>query len=216
MRTVFNTRCQRQAAWITLLTLAASPLCSAQPPNDIDKQPVQVAAPSQVTAPASSAGPLPRSRRILSADEFATLVGQTLSLSVRTRWPRRVVKGTIVSVDTDTVSVDTGKAIQALPIAKTVVNTRLPGDFIELIGRKITVSGDRRFPPEEITGTVVSVDASRVNLDSDGHLHRLPIASTVVLSRTPSRDRRRAIIAGVALYIGGQLWVAHKCRNGGC
>ena len=216
MRTVFNRRGQRQAAWITLLTLAASPLCSAQTTIDIDKQPVQAAAPSQVTAPASSTAALPRSRRILSADEFGTLVGQTLSLSVRTRWPRRVVKGTIVSVDTDTVSVDTGKAIQAIPIAKTVVNSRLPGDFVELLGRKITVSGDRRFPPSEITGTVVSVDASHVNLDSDGHLRRVPIASTVILSRTPERDRRLGIIAGVAAYIGGQLWVAHKCRNGGC
>jgi hypothetical protein len=214
MTAVSSRRHQRVAAWITLFMFAVSPLCSAQTAIGGD-QPAGAAAQPQI-APWLGAGALPRSRRTLTTEEFATLVGQTLGVSVRDRWPRRVVTGTILGVTKDAVSVDTGKAIRTLPIAKTLVTTSLPGDFVELIGRKVTVSGDRRFPPRETTGIVVSVDATNVNIDSEGQLQRVPIASSVILSRTPDRDRRRAIIAAVAVYVGSQVWLVRKCRNGGC
>jgi len=215
MSTFTDNRRRHAASWITLLAFVSSSVCSAQT-TGVDEQPGGVTAPMPITAPGRDAPAMPRSRRVLTADEFSTLVGNTLSLSVRDRWPRRVVKGTILSVTTDAVSVDTGKAIRTLPIARTVVTTRLPGDFIELVGRKITVSGRRRLPPREITGIVVSVDAAHVNVDSGGQLHRVPIAGGVILSRTPDRDRRRALIAAVAVSIGSRVWLLHKCRSGGC
>ena len=141
-------------------------------------------------------------------------------MSIRDRWPPRVVKGTIVGVSTDSVIVNTGKNTTSLPISKTTVVSSLPGDFVDLLGYKVQVTGRRRFPPSDITGRVVGVDASHVTIDTDGELERLPIASTSILSRTPDRDRKRAVLITAAItaaiVVGGNALVGLKCRNGGC
>lgn len=204
------------AAWVTLLTFFASSPCLAQTTDPATDEPAQAVAPSQDTVSRFHAPAMPRSRRVLTTDEFAALVGQTLSLSVRTRWPRRAVEGVIVSVTADAVLVDTGNEVRSLPRTKTVVASPLPGDFFDLMGQEIQVTGTRRFPPSEITGRVIGVDPLQVTIDSDGETVRLPIASTRILSRAPGRDRRLAMIAAIAGVIGGNVWAAHKCRNGGC
>ena len=85
-----------------------------------------------------------------------------------------------------------------------------------MLGYKVQVTGRRRFPPSDITGRVVGVDASHVTIDTDGEIARLPIASTTILSRTPDRDRKRAAFFAAAFVVGGWVWVDLKCRNGGC
>ena len=94
-------------------------------------------------------------------------------------------QGTIVGVSTDSVIVDTGKDATSLPISKTIVVSPLPGDFVDLLGHKVQVTGRRRFPPSDITGRVVGVDASHVTIDTDGELdtaadceHLDPVAHT--------------------------------------
>lgn len=204
------------AAWITLLTFAASSRCLAQTTRPGTDEPSQTVAPSQVTVSRPRATAMPRSRRVLTTDEFAALVGQTLSLSVRTRWPRQVVEGVIVGLTADAVLLDTGNDVRSLPRTKTVVVSPLPGDFFDLMGQEIQLTGTRRFPPSQITGRVIGVDALQVTIDSDGKTVSLPIANTHILSRAPGRDRRLAMIAAIAGVIGGGVWTAHKCRNGGC
>jgi len=85
-----------------------------------------------------------------------------------------------------------------------------------LLGHTVQVAGRRRFPPTDITGRVVGVDASHVTIDADGELERLPISSTSMLSRSPGRDRKRAALITVALVVGGYVAIGLKCRNGGC
>jgi hypothetical protein len=122
----------------------------------------------------------------------------------------------VVAVDSDTVRVDSGKGIVTLPISKTVVVSLLPGDFVTLMGQEITVSTERGFPPTNVTGRVAGVDATHVTIASATGLDRLPIASSVILSRSPARHRRRAAIATITTLVGGHIWVAVKCRRGGC
>jgi hypothetical protein len=206
----------RISAWVTLLTFATSPPCSAQTPARGDEPAVQAAASADALASGLASRQLLRSRRPLSADESSTLVGQPLSLSIRDRWPPRVVSGTLVNVSTDDLTVDTGKQITSLPIAKTIVVSSLPGDFVDLLGQKIQVSPRRRFPPIQIIGRVVSVDTAHVAIDTDGEIQSLPIATTVILSRTPDRDRKRMALVTAAITVGVKVIIARKCRNGGC
>ena len=200
---------------MALLTFAGSHLCSAQTTTPAEPA-TQSTAPADAPVSGIAFDQLPRSRRPLTADGFASLVGQSLSLSVRDRWPRRIVKGTIVGVSTDSVIVNTGKDATSLPISKTIVASLLPGDFVDLLGHKVQVTGRGRFPPDGIIGRVVAVDVSHVTIDKDGEIVRLPIASTSILSRTPDRDRKREAFFAAAFVVVGQVVVGLKCRNGGC
>ena len=205
----------RLSAWVAIFTFAGSHLCSAQA-TTAGEPATQSTAPADALASGIAFDQLPRSRRPLTSDEFSSLIGQSLSVSIRDRWPPRVVKGTIVGVSTDSVIVNTAKNTTSLPISKTIVVSPLPGDFVDLLGHKVQVTGRRRFPPSDITGRVVDVDVSHVTIDKDGELVRLPIASTSILSRTPDRDRKRERLFAAAFVVGGWVWVDLKCRNGGC
>src|SRR5215218_7740584 len=118
----------RLSAWVAILTFAGSHLCSAQTTTPSEPA-IQATAPAAALPSGIAFDRLPRSRRPLTADEFSSLIGRSLRLSIRDRWPRRVVKGTIVGVSTDSVIVDIGKHATLLPISKTIVVSSLPGDF---------------------------------------------------------------------------------------
>jgi hypothetical protein len=96
-----------------------------------------------------------------------------------------------------------------------VVVSTLPGDFVELMGQPVEVKA-RGWWQRPFIGRVVSVDATRVTIDTGDEVQVLPVSSTLIVSRTPERDRKRMVIVTVAAAIGLRVILGLTCRNGAC